>query len=295
VSTHVVLDLLRIHTPCPVGILPYSWISHDTKREVLPDYLIRASSAPARLAAPYFIYQTLLKFSSNPVWLATPQMPRLLQIVKDVKALVQQAETSRTSGAVDQRIYYHVGASYLTNGQRKVMEGSMPLGIIGSFLYHLHTAHTLTRSPLITGNQPGKLKYVNQEGYDEAYDSLCLGMRMEEARGMDVGALSFLRQGSTITTTEADYVALIRETAGPGAAEAAATRHQDAVKAASKVLSKVTPVVHGEEEAEDESDVESVAAEAPGPSSGKGRGTKRTVSTRSAAKDADASKRRKEK
>jgi hypothetical protein len=251
------------------------------------------SSAPAGLAAPYLIYQTLLKFSSNHVWLAAPQMGRLVQIFKSVKALVTQAEALRTNNTVDDRIYYHVGAAYLTNKERKTIEGSMPLGIIGFFLFHLHTAHTLTRSPLITGNQPGKLKYVNQEGYDDAFDSLCLGLRMEEARGMDISAIAFLRQGTNITTTKQEYVDLMRETVRPAAVEAASTKHKEAVKAASKVLAGAVPVVHEEEE--EGSDVESVAAEAPGTSTGKGRGSKRTVSTQLAAKEAEASKRRKDK
>jgi hypothetical protein len=177
-------------------MLPYSWFDQDCKREVLPDYLIRASSAPAGLAAPYLVYHTITKFASNPIWLCTPQLGRLLEIVKAVKKVITQAANSWREKVVDECVYYHIGATYLTGGERRTIAGTMPLGLIDSFLYHLHTLHTLTKSPLITGSgsHSNQLRYVNQEGFDEAYDQLCLGIRLEDARGMDVSALKFLRK-----------------------------------------------------------------------------------------------------
>jgi hypothetical protein len=96
---------------------------------------------------------------------------------------------------------------------------------------------------------------------------------------------------TTITSTEDDYVSLMREAADDTVVEAVRKRHQKAVTAASKVLADIVPVIYEEED----SDAESVAADAPGPSKGKGRGTKRAMSTRSSAKESDSSKRPRDK
>jgi hypothetical protein len=213
--------------------------------------------------------------------------------VQEVKAIVDSASTSWRDQQVDVRLYYHIGATYLTGEERRTIKGSMPLGIIGSFLYHMHTSHTLTKSPLITGGTRGNLRYVNQEGFDETYDKLCLGMHMEDARGMDVSSLKFLRKGSTITSLESDYVDLMTLIGGRTAGEDAKKRHREAAAAATTVLEGVEPVMHGD----DDSDVESVTPqpETSAAAKGKGKSTKRTVSTRSSSKDTDAAKKSKEK
>jgi hypothetical protein len=71
---------------------------------------------------------------------------------------------------------------------------------------------------------------------------------MEDARGMDVSALSFIRKGTTITTLEDDYVNLMKEAGDESVVDDARKQHQSAVSAAKKVLADVVPIVHSDDD-----------------------------------------------
>ena len=74
---------------------------------------------------------------------------------------------------------------YLTGKPRVVMKTVAPVGVIGPFLYHLHPASSMTKSPLITrkaasGSGYDKA-YHGAEGYDKAWDEFCEGFRNRRA------------------------------------------------------------------------------------------------------------------
>ena len=111
-------------------------------------------------------------------------MPRVEEVTaraKEVADLKQAVRLAKEEKSVDPRALGHVGSMYLTGKPRVVMKTVAPVGVIGPFLYHLHPASSMTKSPLITrkaasGSSYDKA-YDGTEGYDEAWDEFCEGFR----------------------------------------------------------------------------------------------------------------------
>ena len=115
-------------------------------------------------------------------------MPRVEEVTAcamEVGELKQSVTAAKETNSIDPRALGHVGSMYLTVRARVPMNTITPIGVIGPFLYHLHPASSMTRSPLITrksatGSGYDKA-YDGAEGYDEAWNEFCEGFRNRRA------------------------------------------------------------------------------------------------------------------
>ena len=115
-------------------------------------------------------------------------MPRVEEVTacaKEVADLKEAVKTAKQDGNIDPRDLGHVGSMYLTGRPRVTMKTVAPVGVIGPFLYHLHPASSMTKSPLIScksalGSSYDKA-YVGAEGYDESWDEFFEGFRNRRA------------------------------------------------------------------------------------------------------------------
>jgi hypothetical protein len=94
------------------------------------------------------------------------------RIVEDI---LDYAKASRAKKAVDDRLKYHMGTTFLTKKSRMTIGALAPIGGLGSYLFNCQKSSTLTHSPLIRREVDGKMTkvYVNAEDNNEAYQNLC--------------------------------------------------------------------------------------------------------------------------
>ncbi len=102
----------------------------------------------------------------------------LIEAARIVEDILDNAKASRAKKAVDDRLKYHMRATFLTKKSRITISALAPIGALGSFLFNCQKSSTLTRSPLIRREVDGKMTkvYVNADGYNEAYQNLCAAL-----------------------------------------------------------------------------------------------------------------------
>ena len=72
----------------------------------------------------------------------------------------------------------HEGRFYLTGktDKHRIMDLVVPLGLVGSFLYHKCPTSTMTASPLISvknRNNRMEARYQNHHNFNAEFDELC--------------------------------------------------------------------------------------------------------------------------
>lgn len=145
------------------------------------DMAIRTNGPPAGIAPHSLVHQTFRKFGTQPIWyiLSDNQADGIFYSVRlmsefeeETKELVDQHENNREDSPcymlkTDRRVFYHMGARFLTESQREIPNQSASIGLIGSFLHKIQPRSTLTKSPIIQS------KYQSHESYDDQFDKSC--------------------------------------------------------------------------------------------------------------------------
>ena len=178
-STHVCFGILNIRTGRSVSVLPCAVRFGREAGTLATDFLVRSDALPAGMAAHGIVHACLSKYGMSKVLFYMPRVEEVTACAKEVEELKQAVTQAKEDRAIDPRALGHVGSMYLTGRARVPLKTIAPIGVIGPFLYHLHPASSMTKSPLITrksatGSGYDKA-YDGAQGYDEAWDEFCEG------------------------------------------------------------------------------------------------------------------------
>ena len=103
---------------------------------------------------------------------------QVLDCGAEYQRFMDDVKVARQTRTVDPRMKNHEGRVYLTGKSEKhrIMDMMVPLGVIGSFLYHKCPNSTMTASPLISvrnRNNRMEARYMNHHGFSAEFDKLC--------------------------------------------------------------------------------------------------------------------------
>ena len=184
-STHVCFGFLNIRTGRSVSAIPCTVRFGPTAGALATDFLVRSDALPAGMAAHGIVHACLSKYGMSKVLYYMPRVEELTACTKEVEDLKLAVTEAKNAHDIDPRALGHIGSMYLTGRPRVPLKSIAPIGVISPFLYHLHLASSMTKSPLITRKSTSgsgyNKAYDGAEGYDEAWDEFCEGFRNRRA------------------------------------------------------------------------------------------------------------------
>ena len=141
------------------------------------DMKIRCDAAPVGMVKAALVHATMQVHHKNVLWLVAPGCDRILDCAATCQELLDDVTSSKLAKRVDPRVKNHEGRIYLTWKSEKtvIMDMVVPLGLVGSFLFHKCPTSTLTASPLISvknSNNRMETKYMNHPGYSAEFSSV---------------------------------------------------------------------------------------------------------------------------
>ncbi|APG78072.1 hypothetical protein [Shahe qinvirus-like virus 1] len=185
-STHRVLNLLHIRND--VTFAPLQAVAAGARITLTDDLFLRVSAMPAGTARHALCHAIMTKYGGNKIFMFSSKLAELAALKQEVDAVIEAGRRNVTLSraadaaalAVDPRLEYHMGATYLLGGNTARAEfGTVEMtGHLGSVLYHLFRESTLTRSPHITTPSGKDLRkhYDQSDSYTQNWDDLCLGV-----------------------------------------------------------------------------------------------------------------------
>ena len=179
------------------------------------DMKIRCDSAPAGMARAALLYSAMKLHHKNMLWLVAPQIDQVLDCASAYQQFMDDVTLAKATKTVDPRMRNHEGRMYLTGrgDKHRIMDLTVPLGVIGSFLFHKCPNSTMTASPLISvrnRNNRMEAKYQNLHGYSAEFDELC---RVTKDKVLEVTkeVKELIRVSDTaLAISKTDYVTLMQ-------------------------------------------------------------------------------------
>ena len=168
VSTHLCMNLMAMRTGKRVSAHPCG--SSIGTAILADDMRIRCDAAPAGMARAALLHKNML-------WLVAPSIDQVLDCASEYQRFMNDVKVARQTRTVDPRMSNHEGRVYLTGKAEKhrIMDMVVPLGVIGSFLFHKCPSSTMTASPLISVRNRNRMeaRYMNHHGFSAEFDELC--------------------------------------------------------------------------------------------------------------------------
>ena len=176
VSTHLCMNLMAMRTGMRVSAHP---CGSSVGSAILADNMkIRCDAAPAGMAKAALLHSVIRLHHKNMLWLVARQFDQVLDCAYEYQRFLDDVKTAKQTRTVDPRMKNHEGRMYLTGkpDKHRIMDLLVPLGVIGSFLFHKCPSSTMTASPLISvrnGNNRMEARYQNHHGFSAEFDELC--------------------------------------------------------------------------------------------------------------------------
>ena len=176
VSTHLCMNLMAMRTGIRVSAHPSGSSVGATILAV--DMKIRCDAAPAGMAKAALLHSVIKLHHKNMLWLVAPTFDTVLDCAHEYQRLLNDVKTAKETRSVDPRMKNHEGRIYLTgkSDKHRIMDLLMPLGVIGSFLFHKCPSSTMPASPLISvrnKNNRMEARYQNHHSFSAEFDELC--------------------------------------------------------------------------------------------------------------------------
>ena len=176
VSTHLCMNLMSMPTGKSVSAHPCG--SPIGTAILADDMWIRCDAAPAGMARAALLHSVMKLHHKNMLWLVAPSIDQVLDCASEYQRFMDDVKVARQTRTVDPRMRNHEGRVYLTGKSEKhrIMDMMVPLGVIGSFLFHKCPSSTMTASPLISvrnRNNRMEARYMNHHGFSAEFDKLC--------------------------------------------------------------------------------------------------------------------------
>ena len=213
VSTHLCMNLMGMRTGVRVAAHP-SGSPIDTAR-LAEDMKLRCDAAPAGMAKAALLYSAIKLYHRNMLWLVAPGFEDAMNCAVEYQKFLDDVQEAKRNKAVDPRMQNHEGRMFLTHrgDKTRIMQIAVPLGLIGSFLFHKASSSTMTASPLISvknrNNRP-EPRYQTHHGYSAEFDELCKVTKdkvlevTKEVKEL-IGA-----SDTALTISKADYVHMMK-------------------------------------------------------------------------------------
>ena len=136
ISTHLSMNLMNMRTGRRVAAHPCG--SPFGKATLADDMKICCDSAPAGMAKAALLHAAMKLYHKNMLWLVAPGIEQVLDCAAEYQRFLDEVKAARLTMSVDPRMKNHEGRFYLTGkvDKHRVMDIPVPLGIIGSFLFH---------------------------------------------------------------------------------------------------------------------------------------------------------------
>ena len=213
VSTHLCMNLMHMRTWKRVSAHPCG--SPIGTAILADDMRIRCDAAPAGMARAALLHAVMKLYHKNMLWLVAPSIDSVLDCAAEYQKFMDDVKVCREIRAVDPCMKNHEGRVYLTgkSDKHRIMNMTVPLGVIGSFLFHKCPSSTMTASPLITvRNRNNRLepRYQNHHSFSAEFDELC---RVTKDKVLEVTKEVKDLIGASDTAlaiSKADYVNLMR-------------------------------------------------------------------------------------
>ena len=105
---------------------------------IIDDMKIRCDTAPACMAKASLVHATMQLHHKNVLWLVAPGCDKILECASEYQQFLDDVKATKLENRVDPRVKNHEGRIYITGKSEKmrIMDMIVPLGLIGSFLYH---------------------------------------------------------------------------------------------------------------------------------------------------------------
>lgn len=176
VSTHLCMNLMSMRTGMRVSAHPCG--SSVGTAILADDMKIRCDAAPAGMDKAALLHSVMKLHHKNMLWLVAPQFDQVLDCASEYQWFLNDVKVAKQTKLVDPRMRNHEGRMYLTGKPEKhrIMDMVVPLGIVGSFLFHKCPSSTMTASPLISvrnRNNRMEARYMNHHGFSAEFDELC--------------------------------------------------------------------------------------------------------------------------
>ena len=122
------------------------------------DMKIRCDAAPAGMAKAALVHATMQLHHKNVLWLVAPGCDKILECASEYQQFLDNVKATKLENRVDPRVKNHEGRIYITGKSEKmrIMNMIVPLGLIGSFLYHKYQYHDSFSSHLGRNTEPGR-------------------------------------------------------------------------------------------------------------------------------------------
>ena len=146
VSTHLCMNLMAMRTGKRVSAHP---CGSPIGTANLADHMrIRCDAAPAGMARAALLHSVMKLHHKNMLWLVAPSIDQVLDCAAEYQRFMDDVKDARQARTVDPRMKNHEGRVYLTGKAEKhcIMDMMVPLGVIGSFLFHKCPNSTMTAS-----------------------------------------------------------------------------------------------------------------------------------------------------
>ena len=212
-STHLCMNLMGMRTGVRVAAHP-SGSPIDTAK-LAEDMKLRCDAAPAGMAKAALLFSAIKLYHRNMLWLVAPGFEDAMACAVEYQRFLDDVQKAKRDKAVDPRMRNHEGRMYLTHrgDKTRIMQIAVPLGLIGSFLFHKASSSTMTASPLISvknrNNRP-EPRYQQHHGYSAEFDELC---KVTKDKVLEVTPEVKELMGASdtaLTVNKADYVSLMK-------------------------------------------------------------------------------------
>jgi len=149
------------------------------------------------------------------LWLVAPGFEDAMNCAVEYQKFLDDVQRAKRNKAVDPRMRNHEGRMYLTHrgDKTRIMQIAVPLGLIGSFLFHKASSSTMTASPLISvknrNNRP-EPRYQTHHGYSAEFDELC---KVTKDKVLEVTPEVKALMGASdtaLTISKANYVSMMK-------------------------------------------------------------------------------------
>ena len=212
-STHLCMNLMGMRTGVRVAAHPCG--SPIDTAKLAEDMKLRCDAAPAGMAKAALLYSAIKLYHRNMLWLVAPGFEDAMACATEYQRFLDDVQKAKRNKSVDPRMLNHEGRMFLTHrgDKTRIMQIVVPLGLVGSFLFHKASASTMTASPLISvknrNNRP-EPRYQQHYGYSAEFDELC---KITKDKVLEVTPEVKQLMGANdtaLTVSKSDYVSLMK-------------------------------------------------------------------------------------
>ncbi len=160
----------------------------EARIAITDDLFLRVSSMPAGTARHALSHSILKRHGSHRIFMFSNKLADCVALSNEVELVYEAGKRNinlsrhgdAAALAVDPRLQYHMGATYLLGGNqsRAEFKSAEMLGHLGSVVFHLYKNSSLAKSPHIAVKTGATwtTHYDSSDCYTQEWDEICKGL-----------------------------------------------------------------------------------------------------------------------